>query len=294
MHLLHPLQVAEFDVEQRFVSHIVGKGGAGVQKLREELGVRIDFDEGGASSSSANKDGDATVVKGKKAKTGSSQSHVKIQGRKENVEEAKKRIQRQIEQLADETTVSVPMPAGLERGALIGKQGAYAQRLENKYSVRINFPRADSAEDSERDNNSISIRGGKKGVDGAKKELVELMEYEKEHNQSQTITVPGRALARVIGKQGAAIRELQTDSGAEIDISKRDNEKMGSDATFTIRGTKQAIAAAKKAIQAIVSEVQDEVTFEIPIERSMHASIVGRGGQNSEYSIYSNLLKSLV
>ena len=93
------MQVAEFDVEQRFVSHIVGKGGAGVQKLREELGVRIDFDEGGASSSTANKDGDATVVKGKKAKTGSSQSHVKIQGRKENVEEAKKRIQRQIEQL---------------------------------------------------------------------------------------------------------------------------------------------------------------------------------------------------
>lgn len=243
-------------------------------------------------------------MKGKKPKTGSSQSHVKIQGRKENVEEAKKRIQRQIEQLvryfhgvaicslagtdvavtlqADETTISVPMPAGLERGALIGKQGAYAQRLENKYSVRINFPRADGSDEGDRDNNAITIRGGRKGVDGAKKELVELMDYEKENNQSTTIIVPGRALARVIGRQGAAIRELQSDSGAEIDISKRDAEKPGSDATFTIRGTKAAIASAKKAIQAIVSEVQDESTFEIPIDRSLHASIVGRGGQNSK------------
>lgn len=178
------------------------------------------------------------------------------------------------------------MPAGLERGALIGKQGAYAQRLENKYSVRINFPRADGAEDGERDSNAISIRGGRKGVDGAKKELIELMEYEKEHNQSSTIAVPGRALARVIGRQGASIRELQLDTGAEIDISKKDAEKPGSDATFSIRGTKAAIAAAKKAIQAMVAEVQDESTFEIPIDRSLHASIVGRGGQNSELILY--------
>jgi hypothetical protein len=78
------------------VSHIVGKGGAGVQKLREELGVRIDFDEQGTSNSN-NAEG-ATIVKGKKAKP-STQSHVKLQGRKENVEEAKKRILRQIEQL---------------------------------------------------------------------------------------------------------------------------------------------------------------------------------------------------
>jgi transcription antitermination factor NusA-like protein len=190
-------------------------------------------------------------------------------------------------QQADETTISVPMPAGLERGALIGKQGAYAQRLESKYSVRINFPRADSAEDGD---NAISIRGGKKGVDGAKKELLELMDYEKENNQSTTINVPGRALARVIGRQGAAIREVQNDTGAEIDISKKDSEKPGSDAVFTIRGTKAAIAAAKKAITGIVSEVQDEVTFEIPIERSAHASIVGRGGQNRELALFLILL----
>lgn len=173
------------------------------------------------------------------------------------------------------------MLAGLERGALIGKQGSYVQRLETKYDVRINFPRA-NAEDGERDD-VITIRGGKKGAEGAKKELVELMEYEKEHSQVTTIQAPGRALARILGRQGAAIRELQDETKAEIDVSKSDPSNPGAPATITIKGTKQAIASAKKAISAIVSEIQDESTFEVHVERSLHNTIIGKGGQNSEF-----------
>lgn len=154
------------------------------------------------------------------------------------------------------------------------------QRLESKYAVRINFPRGDN-EDGERDN-TITVRGGKKGAEGAKKELLELMDYEKEHNQSSSVQVPGRALPRIFGRQGASIRELQEETGAEIDVNRKDPENPGSDATFVIRGTKTAIAQAKKAITAIISEIQDEVTYEIAIDRSMHSSIVGKGGQNSE------------
>lgn len=92
------IQVAEFDIEQRYVAHIVGKGGAGVQKLREELGVRIDF---GDNSAAPVTPVEGTVLKGKKsAKASTSQkSQVKIQGRKENVEEAKRRVLKQMEQL---------------------------------------------------------------------------------------------------------------------------------------------------------------------------------------------------
>lgn len=68
----------------------------------------------------------------------------------------------------DETTLSIPMLSGLERGNLIGKQGVYVQRLESKYDVRINFPKA--GEDGSKDD-SITIRGGKKGAEGAKKEV---------------------------------------------------------------------------------------------------------------------------
>ena len=68
--------------------HVVGKAGAGVTKLREDLGVRVDFEEqGGAAGSSASK------------KKPASKSKVTIKGRKENVEEAKKRIQTQVQRL---------------------------------------------------------------------------------------------------------------------------------------------------------------------------------------------------
>ena len=172
------------------------------------------------------------------------------------------------------------MLSGTERGNLIGKQGTYVQRLESKYDVRINFPRA--GEDGESSSgDSITIRGGKKGAEGAKRELVELMEYEKENNQTVSFTVPGKALPRIFGRQGQAIRELQDETGAEIDVQKKGDDQ-SSPANVTIRGTKQAIASAKKQLQAIVADVQDEATIEMQIERQYHVNIIGKGGQNSK------------
>lgn len=178
------------------------------------------------------------------------------------------------------------MLSGTERGNLIGKQGAYVQRLESKYDVRINFPRAgeDDASSSAA-GDVITIRGGKKGAEGAKRELVELMEYEKENNQTSTLTVPGKSLARIFGRQGQAIRELQDETSAEIDVQKKDGGDQNAPATVTIRGTKQAIAAAKKQLQAIVAEVQDETTLEMQIERQYHVNIIGKGGQNSKHPL---------
>ena len=91
-------QVVEFDIEQRFVSHIVGKGGSGVQKLRDDLGIRVDFGDAVAPAVPST---DMTSMKAKKASSGKAptMSSVRIQGRKENAEEAKKRILRQTESL---------------------------------------------------------------------------------------------------------------------------------------------------------------------------------------------------
>ena len=61
------------------------------------------------------------------------------------------------------------MLPGLDRGSLIGKQGLYVQRLESKYEVRINFPRANAAEEGQKDD-VVTIRGGKKGTESARKE----------------------------------------------------------------------------------------------------------------------------
>ncbi|CAD6570751.1 MAG: hypothetical protein CYPHOPRED_004144 [Cyphobasidiales sp. Tagirdzhanova-0007] len=106
------------------------------------------------------------------------------------------------------------------------------------------------------------------------------MEYEKEYGQVINISVPVRALARIVGRQGATIRELQDDTKAEIDVNKNDAGSSAGSSTLTLKGTKQAVAAAKKAINSIVADVQDESTIEVSIERPLHMTIIGKGGQN--------------
>lgn len=62
---------------------------------------------------------------------------------------------------------------------MIGQSGKYAIRLEEKYSVKITFPRqnAENGEAKTREqlkSDEVLVKGGKKGVAGAKAELLEV------------------------------------------------------------------------------------------------------------------------
>lgn len=81
-------QSTEFDIDREYVGRVVGAQGTGVNKLRDQLGVKVDVNDEEERESG-----------GKKKKTAGQKSKVKITGRKENVEEAKKRILAQVERL---------------------------------------------------------------------------------------------------------------------------------------------------------------------------------------------------
>ncbi|KAJ7039151.1 hypothetical protein C8F04DRAFT_1320207 [Mycena alexandri] len=170
----------EFDVEREFVGRIIGAQGADVNKLRDQLGVRVDVSD--------KVDEKEKEAGGKKKKLAIHQkSKVKITGRKENVEEAKKRILAQIKRLADEISEVLKSPSQYH-SSLIGQSGKYAIRLEDKYSVKITFPRqsAENGEGKTREvlkSDEVLVKGGKKGqggkkgVAGAKSELLEAVEF---------------------------------------------------------------------------------------------------------------------
>ncbi|TFL02446.1 hypothetical protein BDV98DRAFT_592135 [Pterulicium gracile] len=264
----------EFDVEREYVGRIVGAQGAGINKLRDQLGVRVDV-----SDDHDEKDKEVTVRK--KKSTTHQKSKVKITGRKENVEEAKKRILAQIERLADETQEVLKIPAQYH-ASLIGQSGKYAIRLEDKYSVKITFPRqaADNGEGKTREplkSDEVLVKGGRKGVAQAKGELLEAVEFEKDNNNLLKFTIPARSIARVLGKGGASINQIKDDTDAQIDIDRPEGD--ATIANITVKGTKKAIAAAKAAIVAISEQVQEETTDSITIEQKYHRSLIGAGGQ---------------
>ncbi|KAH7925953.1 hypothetical protein BV22DRAFT_1064054 [Leucogyrophana mollusca] len=263
----------EFDIDREYVGRIVGAQGAGVNKLRDVLGVKVDVSDDAD-------DKDKEVFK--KKKTTHQKSKVKITGRKENVEEAKKRILAQVERLADETSEVLKIP-NQYHSSLIGQSGKYAIRLEEKYSVKITFPRqsTENGEGKTREqlkSDEVLIKGGKKGVAGAKSELMDAVEFEKESNNVLKFTVPTRSVARILGKGGASINEIKDDTGAQIDVDKAGDDN-GAVTQITVRGTKKAINAAKAAIMAVSDQVGEETTATIMIETKYHRTIIGAGGQ---------------
>jgi predicted PilT family ATPase len=184
---------------------------------------------------------------------------------------------------ADETSEILKIPAQYH-SSLIGEKGKYTIRLEDKYSVKITFPRhaGDGGEQKTREqlkSDEVLIRGGRKGVAGAKSELLDAVEYEKETNNTLKFTVPTRSVARILGRGGANINEIKDDTNcSHIDLE-RGSDEVNSTSTITLRGTKKDIAAAKAAILAIADQVQEEVTESVTIESRYHRSIIGAGGQ---------------
>lgn len=257
----------KFDIDQEYVGRIVGSGGAAINRIRDSLGVKIDFD-----------DDSEKVPEGKKKKTTSVKAHVTITGRKENVEDAKKRILAQVERLADETQEVLKVPAQYH-SALIGQGGKYAIRLEERHGVKITFPRhSENSEGRTREQlkaDEVLVKGGRKGVAEAKKELMEALEFEKQANQVISFEVPTRSVPRILGKGGVKINEIKEDHGVSIDVDKGHGEKT----TITITGHKKEIEAAKAAILEISDSVHEETTDSVTIENQLHRTIIGPGGQ---------------
>ncbi|CAL1707288.1 unnamed protein product [Somion occarium] len=259
--------VTEFEIDREFVGRIVGAQGAGVNKLRDLLGVKIDF---------------STDPDEKEEKTSKKKKAVHQKAKvKENVEEAKKRIITQADRLADETSEVLKIPHQYHSG-LIGQSGKYVIRLEEKYGVKITFPResAENGEGKTRESikpDEVLIKGGKKGVAGAKSELLDAVDFEKESNNVIKFTVPTRSVARILGRSGATINEIKDNTGAQIDVDKASEDS--SVTNIAVRGTKAAIAEAKAAILSISNQVTEETTDSVHVESRFHRTLIGAGGQ---------------
>ena len=87
-------------------------------------------------------------------------------------------------------------------------------------------------------------------------ELVELAAYEQENNHQGSMTVSTRSIPRILGKSGSTINQIRDDTGAQIDVERED--KGAETASISLRGSKKAVEAAKKAIQAVAAEVDAE------------------------------------
>lgn len=247
-------------VASSVLSRLIGKNGANMTALREKYGVKVSVPE---------------IEKDQTKETS-----ITISGPKLNVEECKKSITQTSKKWADETIKRLTVDSKFHR-RLIGANGIYITRLQDKYNVKIRFPNAEnlssSFSDAPKHKDEVAIKGPSKDVAKAAEELEEFYQFEKENGFQEVILVPTLAISRVIGKSGQTINDIADGSGVEYHFKK--NGKEGEKSTeLELVGSKSALKEAKRKIQDIIDEFENSVTETIKVDPKYHRDIIGSGG----------------
>lgn len=250
-----------FDFPQKFANMLIGKKGERIKALRDEFDVDIQVNDG------------KVELKGPEAKANACKAHIIAMGKK----------------LEDEATYVLKIKPQFHR-ELIGQKGSQVNRLQDRYNVRVNFPRA-TAEDDTGDAEAaqsrrpqapdeVIIRGPSRGADSARDELLSLLQYITDNSHEATISVAQAQIPSLIGSGGAALDALRLRTGAQVDVPSRDEVDSSGRAEIKIKGSKKAVEEAKKELQDSAKVFDSTVTRTFEIEKKHHRTIIGSGGSN--------------
>lgn len=256
------LIVEPFEYPSQYSGNLIGVKGANINRLRDELGVDINLKEG----------------KGE------------IKGVRVTVDAAKKKLFAQIRELDDKTTVRLPVPQQFH-STIIGSGGESVRRLESRYDVRIMFPKSSKSSsdatveadtsNSKQGPNEVIIKGGKKGVEEARSEIVALLKYEEAKSHTATISVAAKAVEFMFRNASKEIKQLREDSQVRIDIPQRPDENSEETVVIKIRGTQEEVKNAKSVLSKIAKDAEQTTVRKITIDKKYHRSLIGPGGAKS-------------
>ncbi|KAF7190045.1 Vigilin 1 [Pseudocercospora fuligena] len=252
-----------FDFPQQHANHLIGRKGEHINRLREEFDVDIQLNDGKCE------------IKGPEAKANACKKHILALAKK----------------LDDEAIHRLNIPPEFHKD-LIGAQGSQVNRLQDRYGVRVQFPRNKQNDDdasvaegtSRRDNqlpNEVIVKGPSKGADACRDELLSLLQYVKDNSHVATVSVAQNQLPSLIGAGGKEMEALRLETGAQIDVpSSRDTVGSDGRVEIKIRGSKKAVDEAKKMIQEKAKVFDNTVVRNLDVDRKYHRLIIGPQGSN--------------
>ncbi|KAE9980796.1 hypothetical protein EG328_012045 [Venturia inaequalis] len=251
-----------FDYPQKFANFLIGKRGENINRLREEFDVEIQVKDGKCE------------LKGPEKKCAACKAHI--------ISNLKK--------LEDETTHTIKVKPQYHR-ELIGQKGAQVNRLQDRYNVRVNFPRNAPAEDEATEGSvknfrnqapdEVIIKGPKRGADEAREELLNLLQWTMDNSHSASVSVQQSQVPSLIGAGGREMESLRLATGAQVDIpNARDAPDASGRVEIKLKGTKKQVEDAKKLLQERAKVFDDTVTKNIDVDQKHHKTLIGTGGTN--------------
>jgi predicted PilT family ATPase len=254
--------VTTFDYPQKYASHLVGKGGENISRLRQKYDVDVQINDG----------------------------KVELKGPSAKAQQCKKDILDMAKKLEDEATHTLKVKPQYHRD-LIGAGGKQVERLQTRYNVRINFPRrANNDEDADatsqkhgrgQNQDEVVIRGPKKGADEARDEVLNLLQYIMDNSNSDTVSVAQSQIPQLIGSGGREMEQLRLETGCQIDVpGAREGADPSGRAEIRLKGTKKQVEEAKKILQQRARVFDDTTVETLEVDRKHHRNLIGGSGSN--------------
>ncbi|XP_059485488.1 vigilin [Neocloeon triangulifer] len=239
--------VLEVPIYKQFHKYIIGKGGANIRKIRDETQARIDLPGEGEKS-----------------------DVITITGKKESVEEARDKIQKIQNDMANIVSEDITIPPK-HYNSLIGAGGKLIHAImEECGGVTIKFPPAESNSDK------VTIRGPKDDVEKAKQQLLELSTERQLSGFSAEVRAKPQHHKFLIGRNGVNIKKIRDSTGARIMFpTDKDDDKE----VITIVGKKEAVEKAKAELEATIKEIDNIVESEMRVDPKYHRHFVARRGE---------------
>ncbi|GAB1602236.1 vigilin-like [Argonauta hians] len=227
-------------VEVRKCQHkyVIGQKRANIQEILEATGVSVEVPSLESPSGTI-------TLRGEEDKLGSALTMVYSKANSVIVEEVK-------------------APAWLHR-FIIGKQGSNIKKItQNTPKVHIEFTEGQD---------KIDIEGPPEEVSDCVQKLTECIDDLNKRMDFDEIAIDQRFHKHIIGKNGANITRIKSDTGVAIQIPS-DNSNI-----IRIEGDPAGVRTAKQELLEMAQRMENEKSRDIIIEQRFHKTIIGARGE---------------
>uniref|UniRef100_W5K9T1 Vigilin n=1 Tax=Astyanax mexicanus TaxID=7994 RepID=W5K9T1_ASTMX len=244
--LVSRMDYAEISVDPKFHRHLIGKGGANINRIKDQYKVSVRIPPDNEKS-----------------------NLIRIEGDPQGVQEAKKELLELASRMENERTKDMIIEQRFHR-AIIGQKGEKIKEIRDKFpEVIINFP--DPAQKSD----IVQLRGPRTEVEKCAKFMQKMVAEMVENSFSVSVPIFKQFHKNIIGKGGANIKKIREETNTKIDLpAENSNSEM-----IIITGKKVNCEAARNRILAIQKELANITEVEVSIPSKLHNSLIGSKGR---------------
>ncbi|KAJ3109827.1 hypothetical protein HDU97_000057 [Phlyctochytrium planicorne] len=277
--------VLTFEIPKNVLPHIVGSQGARINKLKDECGIRVDFDD---------IEDNTTEVK------------VVLEGSRAGCLDAQKKIQEAVDDLVNVGNVDLPIPSYLHKD-IIGPSGSRIKTVIDSFGgpekVKVQFPpRGDGAIPGV-DPNIVTLKAHTRDIAKLRKAIeklaAEVIGTEEKPisliNESEAIAesetqIPKSEISRIMGKGGDHIKDLIRKYHVNIWVTGEEEE--GIDVTVRVVAKKSDEANVKKVIDEVKGKIR--VSEQVAIPEKVLASLAAGGAtRDAELASINDILRKV-